>query len=137
LGCTLIKELPEDLTVGRDLDLCYSDIKELPEDLTVGGDLNLSNTLIKELPEGLMVGGDLNLSHNTPIKELPEDLTVGGRLINSTTITELPLRYVTVTGDTDTRVPFSLVLEQAKKDNENIASKPGGASVSNVYEMER
>ena len=90
LGNTGIKELPEGLTVGGNLDLRNTGIKELPKRLTVGEYLDLSNTGIKELPEGLTVGGSLYLS-NTGIKELPEGLTVGGNLyLRNTGIKELP-----------------------------------------------
>ena len=89
---TGIKELPKRLTVGEDLDLSNTGIKELPKRLTVGGYLDLRNTGIKELPEGLTVGGNLYLN-NTGIKELPEGLTVGGNLyLNNTGIKELPKR---------------------------------------------
>jgi len=43
-------------------------IKELPDNLKVGGNLNLSNTQVKELPDNLKVGGSLFL-HNTPLSK--------------------------------------------------------------------
>ena len=74
---TQISALPDNLTVGGNLDLSGTPITALPDNLTVGGWLDLSGTPITALPDNLTVGGWLNLS-DTPITALPDNLTVGG-----------------------------------------------------------
>ena len=90
LGYTLIKELPDNLTVVGYLDLSGTSIEKLPDNLTVVGYLDLRGTPIEKLPDGLSVGGDLGLSY-TSIKELPDNLTVGGNFyLYDTEIEKLP-----------------------------------------------
>ena len=87
LNGTPIERLPENLKkVSGTLDLSHSKIKELPDDLVVGKDLWLHNTEIQKLPKNLKVGGDLAMSFSK-IKELPDDLVVGG----SVSLIETPL----------------------------------------------
>ena len=90
LGYTLIKELPDNLTVVGYLDLSGTSIEKLPDGLSVGGDLGLSYTSIKELPDNLTVGGNFDL-RGTPIEKLPDNLTVVGYLdLRGTPIEKLP-----------------------------------------------
>ena len=87
---TPIEKLPDNLTVGGNLNLYGTQIKELPDNLTVVDYLDLSCTSIKKLPDGLSVGGNFNL-RGTPIEKLPDNLTVGGNLnLYGTQIKELP-----------------------------------------------
>ena len=72
-------KLPDNLQVGRDLNLYNTQITSLPDNLQVGGDLDLYNTRITSLPDNLQVGGYLHLG-NTPITSLPDNLKVGGNL---------------------------------------------------------
>ena len=87
---TGITVLPENLTVGGNLDIQGTGITVLPEGLTVGGSLDLRGTGITVLPENLTVGGSLDIQ-GTGITVLPEGLTVGGSLyLRGTGITVLP-----------------------------------------------
>jgi hypothetical protein len=49
-------------SIKKNVNISGTGIKQLPNNLTVGGDLNLSNCKnLKELPPGLKVGGTLDL----------------------------------------------------------------------------
>ena len=89
LSATDIKSLPDNLTVGGNLDLYdCAGITQLPDGLTVGGSLQLSGTAITSLPDNLTVGGYLDLG-DTGITQLPDGLTVGGSLkLSGTGITD-------------------------------------------------
>ena len=104
LSATDIKSLPDNLTVGGNLDLYdCAGITQLPDGLTVGGSLQLSRTAIKSLPDNLTVDGYLDLSR-TGITQLPDNLTVAGELdlYDCAGITSLP-DNLTVGGDLDLR----------------------------------
>ncbi|HDC1792225.1 TPA: hypothetical protein O7W21_004412 [Salmonella enterica] len=85
-----VDALPDNLTVGGELDLRGTSITALPDNLTVGGELDLRGTSITALPDNLTVGGWLDL-RGTSITALPDNLTVGGGLyLSGTSITALP-----------------------------------------------
>jgi hypothetical protein len=74
--------LPDNLTVGGNLDLSYTKIKSLPDNLTVGRDLYLSDTPITSLPDNLKVGEYLYLNDtpNLDKDNLPSSLVVKGEI---------------------------------------------------------
>ena len=99
---TPIQSLPDNLTVGVNLDLRGTQIQSLPDNLTVGGSLDLQGTQIQSLPDNLTVGGSLDLQ-GTQIQSLPDNLTVGGSLyLRDTQIQSLP-DNLTVGGYLDLR----------------------------------
>ena len=71
----MIRELPENLFVGGDLDFskCKS-LRSLPRGLHVGGKLNIPRSRIEELPEDLFVGGDIYL-RGSNLRRLPSWIT--------------------------------------------------------------
>ena len=78
----LIKNIPlsdDELNIGGDLDLLYSDIVSLPDNLKVGRHLDLRATNITSLPDNLSVGRDCNLSHLN-INSIPNNFNVYGDL---------------------------------------------------------
>jgi uncharacterized protein (TIGR02996 family) len=98
LGGTYVRKLPENLTVGGNLNLSWLPITTLPDNLTVNGNLDLGGTYVRNLPENLTVGQSLSL-WGTEIIVLPENLTVGGNLnLSWLPITTLP-DNLTVNGD--------------------------------------
>ena len=88
---TAIRQLPENIIIGNDLEAYCSYIESLPKNIRIGGNIYLSNCKnLKSLPEGLVVNGDLDLSESG-LTELPDKLIVGGNIdIRSTPIQELP-----------------------------------------------
>lgn len=72
---SIIRSLPEGLTVGGHLNLYSTNIESLPEGLKVGGSLNLRATHITSLPEGLEVGWSLYLD-NSDVQSLPKNLII-------------------------------------------------------------
>lgn len=88
---TAIRQLPENIIIGNDLEAYCSDIETLPKNIRIGGNIYLSNCKnLKSLPDGLVVNGDLDLSESG-LTELPDKLIVGGNIdIRSTPIQELP-----------------------------------------------
>lgn len=92
-NANVFKLTKEELNVKGTLDLSITNIKELPQGLKVGTNLNLEGcTSLKELPQGLNVGSHLSLHGCTSLKELPQDLQVGGSLYlgGCTSLKELP-----------------------------------------------
>ena len=89
-----LREIPETLKVGGDLDLRgRTGLTELPDNLEVGGFLDLSGcTGLTELPDNLKVGSDLDLHGCTGLTELPDNLEVGGDLdlFGCTGLSKLP-----------------------------------------------
>ena len=77
---TSITTLPDNLSVGGDLNLRDTGITARPDNLKVGGSLYLRGTGISALPDNLSVGGHLYLD-GTGITTLPANLSVGGRAI--------------------------------------------------------
>ena len=60
--CKMVGKTEKEIKNG-DLDLSATDIKSLPDNLTVGGNLDLYDCAgITQLPDGLTVGGSLQLS---------------------------------------------------------------------------
>ena len=64
--------MPDDLTVGRNLDLSYSSIRELPKGLNVGGILDISSTSLKEIPAGTKAGGSIRAGDSDVIYIAPD-----------------------------------------------------------------
>lgn len=63
IACVELYTLPDNFTVGCDLDLRYSNIEYLPNNLTVGGSIYLQGCgQIKTLPKNLKIGGDLGIT---------------------------------------------------------------------------
>ena len=80
LRAASLSEIPPGTTIGGSAYLSYSPIKKIPDNFTVGRDLNLKGALvISELPRGLTVGGSLHLGR-TKVHQLPRDLEVGGKI---------------------------------------------------------
>jgi uncharacterized protein (TIGR02996 family) len=79
---TPITALPDNLTVGGNLNLNRTPITTLPDNLTVSGNLHLWGTNITMLPDNLTVGGNLHL-RGTLITTLPDNLHVDGGLFHS------------------------------------------------------
>lgn len=69
LNHSLIKELPDNLTVIGILSLDGSQVECLPKNLTVKASLDLRNSLIKSIPADLKCEGNLFLQ-NSLITEL-------------------------------------------------------------------
>lgn len=90
LANTLVRELPDDIIVERDLDIWNTLVTTLPSGFSVQGSIMASGLDILALPDGLSVGGDLDLS-NALIEVLPKRAFVGGRLIlDGTKIDHVP-----------------------------------------------
>lgn len=70
--------LPDNLTVGGDLDLGGAPVTALPDNLTVMGDLDLRSTPMISMPVNLTVGGDLFILED--FEEIPASAMVGGRI---------------------------------------------------------
>jgi hypothetical protein len=81
--------LPDDIAVGRRIDLSFSPIARLPEKLKVNGDLLLDYTSIKALPRGLVVERSLS-AEGSSLESLPDDLKVGRNLMLSSHVKSLP-----------------------------------------------
>jgi hypothetical protein len=81
--------LPDDIEVGRHIDLAFSPITHLPEKLKVNGNLMLDYTPINELPRGLVVEGSLSAAGSS-LESLPDDLKVGRNLVLSSHVKSLP-----------------------------------------------
>jgi hypothetical protein len=71
-----IKSLPDNLKVGRSLNLEDNPIAFLPNNLQVKKDLYLNNTEITSLPDNLKVGNDLTLLL-LKIDSIPNNLQIG------------------------------------------------------------
>jgi hypothetical protein len=71
--------IPNNLTVKGNLDVSNDSIEQIGSNLTVGGNLGLSHTTVRRLPNNVTVGGDLIIQH-TYLESLPKDLKVGGTL---------------------------------------------------------
>ena len=84
-----LTDLPDDIAVGRRIDLTFSPITHLPEKLKVNGNLLLDYTPIKELPRGLVVEGSLSADGST-LESLPGNLKVGRNLVLSSRVKILP-----------------------------------------------
>ena len=84
-----IRELPENLFVGRDLK-CNS-LRSLPKGLHVGGELDIPGCYIEELPEDLFVGGHISLERSN-LSRIPSWMTTLGPKANGEE------RYVSLTG---------------------------------------
>lgn len=118
--CPALRELPEALSVGWDLDISYSGVESFPESMWVGyaidanhsqlrsvatldhtqGDLILSHCeRLEEMPRLLVVNGDLDLTYCTRLKQLPQKLLVRGNLyLDHSAVTSLP-EHLLVGGD--------------------------------------
>jgi hypothetical protein len=123
------KPTKEDLNVKGDLDLSGTNIKELPQGLKVGEDLNLYGCKsLKKLPQGLKVDGVLNLYHCTSLKELPEGLEVdyGLYLSYCTSLKELP-QGLKVDGDLDLR--YTPIAEKYTKEEIRKMIEDGGGYI--------
>jgi hypothetical protein len=69
--------LPDNLTVGGNLDLSNTPTVALPDNLTVVGDLDLRDTPLVFLPANLTVGGDLYIFDDVPV---PASAKIGGNI---------------------------------------------------------
>jgi len=87
-NCGQFKKLPDNLYVGRSLNLYDCEqLAKLPDNLYVGRNLNISYTNITELPNKLYVGDDLYI-YSTPLADKYTDKQIrdivtstGGQII--------------------------------------------------------
>ena len=77
LEATHLSSIPEDIRLGRDLNIRACPITQLPDGLRVTRFLAAPLTL-QSVPSNLWVGHDLFLDSCTQITSIPADLTVGG-----------------------------------------------------------
>ena len=87
-----VEELPNNLVIGNDLNIEFSNgIKRLPDDIKIGGSILAANSNLEYLPDNLYLKGDLELNNCLNIKTLPRNLVIDGSLdIEESNIKELP-----------------------------------------------
>lgn len=142
LDKSLIKELSNDLYVGHDLQMNFTEItsipatikvygyiylgkkiSKLPDNLTIETDLDLRYTTVSVLPKGLHVKRDLNIT-GLKIKQLPDDIVVDRTyILTSSSITSLP---------DDMQVNGSLLINNTK-----ITSLPKNLRIKDTLNLER
>lgn len=80
---------PEDVVVGHNLEVSFTNIQHLPK-LAINGSLTAAGSKLRTLSDETKIKRDLYLSR-TPLATLPKNLKVGGHLyIDETQITSLP-----------------------------------------------
>jgi hypothetical protein len=79
-----LRQLPDDLAVGRlDVSGC-SELRQLPEHLRCF-ELTMANTRVHALPAGLQVTNRLDLTGCTELETLPEHLAIGTLILRDCT----------------------------------------------------